>query len=87
MVLIGQDWAVDQGAWGRKAVFRSYPRLLKSEWELRRRRGRGVSGSICFYKLNLYAEYIIRNAELDESQAGIKITRRNINNLMQMTPP
>ena len=31
--------------------------------------------------LNLYAEYIMRNAGLDESQAGIKISRRNINNL------
>ena len=30
---------------------------------------------------NLYAEYIRRNAELDEAQAGIKIARRNINNL------
>ena len=30
---------------------------------------------------NLYAEYILRNAGLDESQAGIKIARRNINNL------
>ena len=30
---------------------------------------------------NLYAEYIVRNAELDEAQAGIKITGRNINNL------
>jgi hypothetical protein len=30
---------------------------------------------------NLYTEYIIRNARLDESQAGIKIARRNINNL------
>ena len=29
---------------------------------------------------NLYAEYIMRNAELDEAQAGIKIARRNINN-------
>ena len=29
----------------------------------------------------LYAEYIIRNTGLDEAQAGIKITRRNINNL------
>ena len=31
--------------------------------------------------LNLYAEYIKRNAGLDEPQAGIKIARRNINNL------
>ena len=30
---------------------------------------------------NLYAEYITRNAGLDEAQAGIKIARRNINNL------
>ena len=30
---------------------------------------------------NLYAKYIIRNAELDEAQAGIKITERNISNL------
>ena len=30
---------------------------------------------------NLYAEYIMRNARLDEVQAGIKIARRNINNL------
>ena len=30
---------------------------------------------------NLYAEYIIRNAGLDEAQDGIKIARRNINNL------
>ena len=30
---------------------------------------------------NFYAEYIMRNAGLDESQAGIKIARQNINNL------
>ena len=32
---------------------------------------------------NLYAEYIMWNAGLDEAQAGIKIARRNINNLRQ----
>ena len=37
---------------------------------------------------NLYAEYIMRNAGLEETQAGIKIVRRNINNSdMQMIPP
>ena len=44
---------------------------------------------------NFYAEYIMRNARLDEAQAGIKIAGRNINNLRlkkktsdtQMTPP
>ena len=42
--------------------------------------------SLCVF--NLYAEYIMRNAGMDEAQAGIKIDRRNINNLdMQMTPP
>ena len=30
---------------------------------------------------NLYAEYIMQNAELNEAQAGIKIAGRNINNL------
>ena len=30
---------------------------------------------------NLYAEYIVRNAGLEETQAGIKIAGRNINNL------
>ena len=33
------------------------------------------------YLFNLYAEYIKRNARLDEAQAGIKIAERNINNL------
>ena len=33
------------------------------------------------YLFNLYAEYIMRNTGLDEAQAGIKITGRNINNL------
>ena len=33
-----------------------------------------------FYLFNLYAEYILWNAGLDESKAGIKIARRNINN-------
>ena len=31
--------------------------------------------------LNLYAEYIMRNTGLDEAQVGIKVARRNINNL------
>ena len=45
--------------------------------------GKGVSqGCIllpCLF--NLYAEYIMRNAGLDEAQVGIKISGRNINNL------
>ena len=47
-------------------------------------KGKGVRQSCilspCFF--NLYAEYITRNVELDEAQAGIKIAGRNINNLI-----
>ena len=39
----------------------------------------GCMLSPCLF--NLYVEYIMQNARLDEAQAGIKISRRNINNL------
>ena len=39
----------------------------------------GYISSPCLF--NLYVEYIMRNAGLDEAQAGIKIAGRNINNL------
>ena len=39
----------------------------------------GCTLSLCLF--NLYAEYIMRNAGLDEAQAGIKIAGRNIDNL------
>ena len=41
--------------------------------------GQGYILSPCLF--NLYAEYIMRNAGLEEAQAGIKIARRNINNV------
>ena len=41
--------------------------------------GQGCILSSCLF--NLYAEYIMRNAGLDEAQAGVKIPGRNINNL------
>ena len=41
--------------------------------------GKGCILSPCLF--NLYAEYIMRNAGLEEAQAGIKIARRKINNL------
>ena len=45
--------------------------------------GKGVCQSCtllpCLF--NLYAEYTMQNAKLDETQAGIKIARRNISNL------
>ena len=40
---------------------------------------KGCIWSPCLF--NLYTEYIMRNAGLDEAQAGIRIARRNINNL------
>ena len=39
----------------------------------------GCKFSPCLF--NFYAEYIMRNAGLEEAQAGIKIARRNVNNL------
>ena len=42
--------------------------------------GKGVRQG-CILLPCLYAEYIMRNSGLDEAQAGIKIARRNINNL------
>ena len=48
-------------------------------FQIGKRVRQGCTLSPCL--LNLYAEYILENARLDESQAGIKIVRRNINNL------
>ena len=50
------------------------------DWfQIRKGVRQGCILSHCLF--NLYAEYIIRNAGLGEAQAGIKISRRNINNL------
>ena len=48
-------------------------------FQIGKRVHQGCILSLCL--LNFYAEYIIRNAGLDEAQAGIKTARRNINNL------
>ena len=51
-----------------------------TDWfQIRKGVWKGYIVSPCLF--NLYAEYIMRNAGLDEAQVGIKIIRRNINNL------
>ena len=51
-----------------------------TDWfQIRKGVYQGCILSSCLF--NLYAEYIMRNAGLDEAQAGIKIAGRNINNL------
>ena len=63
---------------GQEATVRTRHRT--TEWL---KIGKGVHQSCILSPslFNLYAEYIMRNARLDEAQAGIKIARRNINNL------
>ena len=48
-------------------------------FQIGKREHQGCILSPCLF--NFYAEYIMRNAGLEEAQAGIKITGRNINNL------
>ena len=63
---------------GQEAIVRT--RHGTTEWfQIRKRVYQGCVLSPCLF--NLYAEYIMRNSGLDEAQAGIKIARRNINNL------
>ena len=69
------------------------PRYLYAGQEITVRTGHGTTDCFQIRKgicqgcilspclFNLYAEYIMRNARLDEAQAGIRIAGRNINNL------
>ena len=63
---------------GQKATVR--PRHGTTDWfQIGKGECQGCILSPCLF--NLYAEYIMRNAGLEETQAGIKIAVRNINNL------
>ena len=63
---------------GQEATVRTGHRII--DWfQIWKRIHQGCILSLCLF--NLYPEYIRRNAGLDESQVGIKITGRNINNL------
>ena len=53
---------------------------MKQDWfQIRKGVRQGSILSLCLFNLN--AKHITQNAALDEAQAGIKIARRNINNL------
>ena len=63
---------------GQEAAVRTGHRT--TDWfQIRKGVRQGYILSPCLF--NLYSEYIMRNAGLDEAQAGIKIAGRNINNL------
>ena len=85
--MVAQDYDCTKDHWIvtlEKPICRSGSNSQNWTWNNRlvpNRKGvqQGCILSPCLF--NLYAEYIMRNAGLEEAQAGIKIARRNINNL------
>jgi len=58
--------------WGKKYIKAAYKKYIKAAYKKYAR----------LHTFNLYAESIVKNAGLDEALAGVKIARRNINNLI-----
>ena len=69
---------------GQEATVRTGHGTIDS-FQIWKRIHQGCILSPCLF--NLYAEYMSRSAGVDESQAGIKIARRNINNLRYEDKP
>ena len=55
--------------------------LDMEQWAVSKLGKEYIKAAYCHHAYLFYAEYIMRNAGLDEAQAGIKIARRNTNNL------
>ena len=65
---------------GQEAIVRTVTGHETTDWfQIGKGVCQGCISSPCLF--NFYAEYIMRNAGLEEAQAGIKIARRNIKNL------
>ena len=65
--------------WNQQLELGMKQQTSNNRFQVGKRVRQGCILSPCLF--NFYAEYIMRNARLDEAQAGIKIARRNINNL------
>ena len=71
----------EHGLWNKYYLVCKNPSILCKQYNLGIVVCQGCILSPCLF--NLYAEYIMRNAGLEETQTGIKIAGRNINNLNQ----
>ena len=83
--ILKKMWLPDRPTWLLRKLYAGQEPIVRTshgttDWF---KIGKGIRQGcvLSFYLFNLYAEYIMQNARIDESQAGIKIARRNISNL------